>query len=90
VGANAGFIYTDDVDFTQSSAAFAGGPETQQIIDGGWRPTVAGIVGAEMAVGPRSAIGIESGVRWSDNLNSTIGSQDRWSIPLKLRGRVAF
>ena len=90
VGANAGFIYTDDVDFTQSSDAFAGGAETQQVIDGGWKPTVAGIVGAEYAVGPRTAIGIESGIRWTDDLDSTFGSQDRWSIPVKLRGRVAF
>jgi len=90
VGANAGFIYTDDVDFTQTSDAFAGGPETQEIIDGGWKPTVAGIVGAEYAVGPRTAIGIESGIRWTDDLDSTFGSQDRWSIPVKLRGRVAF
>ena len=72
VGANAGFIYTDDVDFTQSSAAFAGGPETQQVIDGGWKPTVAGIVGAEYAVGPRTAIGIESGIRWTDDLDLSL------------------
>ena len=90
VGANAGFIYSDDVYVTQSSAAFAGGPETQQFIDGGWSPTAAGVVGAEYAVGSRAAIGVETGIRWSDNLDTITASEDRWSIPVKLRGRVAF
>jgi len=90
VGANAGFIYTDDVNVTQTSDAFAGGPETQQIIDGGWNPTAAGIIGAEYAIGPRTAIGVETGIRWSDSFDTVTKSEDRWSIPVSLRGRVAF
>jgi len=90
VGATAGFTYTDDVDVTQSSAAFAGGPETQQYIDGGWNPTASGLIGAEYQVGGRTAIGIETGIRWSDNLDTALPSQDRWSIPVSLRGRVSF
>ena len=90
VGATGGFTYTDDVDFTQTSAAFAGGPETQQLIDGGWNPTAAGVVGAEYAVGARTAIGVEAGIRWTDNPDTIVSSSDRWSVPVRLRGRVAF
>jgi len=90
VGALGGFVYTDDVDVTQSSTAFAGGDETQQYLDGGWSPTATGVIGAEWQVGPRSAIGIESGIRWQDNGDTNFESKDRWSIPLSLRGRVAF
>jgi len=85
-----GFVYTDDIDVTQTSAAFAGGPEIQEYADGGWSPTAAGLVGAEWQVGQRAAIGIESGLRWTDNLDTNFESKDRWSIPLQLRGRVSF
>jgi hypothetical protein len=96
VGATAGFIHNNDVDFTQT---FADGDATptgsvvyneQEYISSGWNPTAAATIGAEMAVGPRAAIGVESGIRWSDNMNANLDSEDRWSIPLKLRGRVAF
>jgi len=90
VGATGGFTYTDDLNVTQTSTAFAGGPETLQYVDGGWSPTAALALGAEMAVGPRTAIGVEAGLRWSDNLDTATVSQDRWSIPVSLRGRVAF
>ena len=44
-----------------------------------------------MAVGQRGAIGIESGIRWTDGLTTESGgADDQWSIPLNLRGRVAF
>jgi len=59
-------------------------------IDSGWTPTAAGIIGAEMAVGPRAAIGVETGIRWRDDLDTNVKSEDRWSIPVSLRGRVAF
>ena len=92
VAGTAGVTYTDDVDLTQSSSAFLNGvdPTIESFIDSGWEPTAAGLVGAEMQVGGRSAIGIESGIRWTDNSDSLLGTDDRWSIPLRLRGRVSF
>lgn len=91
VGAMGGFTKTDDVTLVQSSATLVDPALfTQTYIDGGWSPTVAGIVGAEWAVGPKGSIGVETGIRWSDNLDTNFASDDRWTIPLKLRGRVSF
>lgn len=93
VGATAGAIYTDDVDLIQTSAAFnggTGGTETQEYIRSGWQPTAAGVIGAEYQVGARTAIGLETGIRWTDGLNTTLSSEDRWQVPVKLRGRVSF
>ena len=88
VGASAGFTHNNAVDFTQSSTTL--GTFTQNYIESEWNPTAAGVVGAEMAVGPRAAIGVETGIRWRDNLDTNAASDDRWSIPVSLRGRVAF
>ena len=90
VGATGGFTYNNDVDLRQTFVDDGTVFDDSEFIDSGWRPTAAGIVGAEFAVGPRSAIGIESGLRWRDNLDANTDADDRWSIPLKLRGRVAF
>lgn len=91
VGATAGFVYTDDVDITQSSATLVDPAVfTQEYVDGGWQPTASGLVGAEWQVGPRTALGVETGIRWTDNLDTNFKSDDRWSVPLQLRGRVAF
>ena len=92
VGAKAGFAYNNDVTLTQTfddGAAPAFG-DPQNFIDSGWRPTAAGVVGAEMAVGGRGAIGVETGLRWRDNLKGDSNGEDRISIPVKLRGRLAF
>ena len=92
LGASAGATYNDDVTFvrTYSDDGTVFAPE-QTIIESGWNPTAAGIIGAEMAVGHRGAIGIESGVRWTDNLDVVDGGGDsRITVPLTLRGRVAF
>lgn len=91
VGASAGFVKTDDVTLTQSSATLVDPALFQQrYIRGGWTPTAAGTVGAEWQVGHRSAIGVETGLRWSDDLQTNFTSGDQWSIPLKVRGRVSF
>ena len=90
VGATAGFTHNNSVDVTQSSANGALPAFTQELIQSGWNPTAAAVVGAEMAVGPRAAIGVESGVRWRDSMDTLNASDDRISIPLKLRGRLAF
>ena len=91
VGATGGFAYNNDVTLTQTFDDDGTLFNEQEFIQSGWRPTAAGVIGAEMAVGPRAAIGVESGIRWRDNLKTSAGgAEDRWSIPLKLRGRVAF
>ena len=90
VGATAGMGYNKSVDLTQTYGDDGTLFNQQQFIDSGWRPTASGVVGAEMAVGPRGAIGVETGVRWRDNLKANSGGEDRISIPVKLRGRLAF
>ena len=92
VGATGGFTHNNSVDLTQTSAGgtLTADANTQEYIDSGWRPTAAGVIGAEMAVGPRAALGVETGIRWRDNLDTNVQSEDRWSIPVSLRGRVAF
>ncbi|MBL4869415.1 MAG: hypothetical protein JKX72_00515 [Robiginitomaculum sp.] len=92
VGASAGFTHNNDVSLSQSSATLLpAGSNVQPYLDSGWSPTVAGVVGAEMQVGARTAIGVETGIRWRDDINSNVLAQeDRWSIPVKLRGRVSF
>ncbi|NNC36105.1 MAG: hypothetical protein HKO02_01505 [Hyphomonadaceae bacterium] len=91
VGATAGFTHNAAVDLTQSSATLVDPALfTQEYIDAGWTPTASGVVGAEMQVGPRTAIGVETGVRWSDDLDTNFETGDRISIPVRLRGRVSF
>jgi len=91
VGATGGFTHTGDIDITQSSASLVDPAIfTQQYVEGGWSPTAAGLVGAEWQVGGRTALGVETGVRWTDNLNTNLKSSDSVSIPLRLRGRVSF
>ena len=89
VGATGGFTHTDDVVLTQTSATLAQ-PIVQQYIDGGWSPTAAGLVGAEWQVGGRTALGVETGIRWTDALDTNFKSDDTISIPVRLRGRVSF
>ena len=86
-----GFTYNEGVDLTQTHDDDGTIFNQQEFIESGWRPTAAGLVGAELAVGNRAAIGIESGIRWRDNLKTVSGgADDRWTIPVNLRGRVAF
>ena len=96
VGASAGFVHNNAVDIVQTYADGNAAPtgsviyNEQEYISSGWSPTAAATLGAEVAVGPRAAIGVESGIRWSDKLDTNLDSESRWSVPLKLRGRVAF
>ena len=92
IGATAGAVYNEGVDyrqtFTGTDTEFS---NVEDFIDSGWNPTASGVIGAEAAVGKRGAIGIESGVRWTDGLDvAGGGADDRISIPVTLRGRVAF
>ncbi len=91
IGGTAGFVKTKDVDLTQASATLVDPAVfTQTYVDGGWSPTASGLIGAEWAMGNRSAIGVETGIRWTDDLDSNFVSDDRWSVPVRLRGRVSF
>jgi len=91
IQATAGFTHNQNVNLVQDSAILAPAAlNTQQYIQAGWTPTAAGLIGAEMQVGARTAIGVETGLRWRDDLNTNLVSGDRWSIPLRLRGRVSF
>jgi hypothetical protein len=91
VTATGGFTHNNSVDLVQESATLAPAAlNTQQYIDSGWNPTAAGLVGVEMQVGPRTAIGVETGIRWRDDLNTISPTNDRWSVPLRVRGRVSF
>ena len=94
VGATAGAVYNDDVTVTQSSAAFNGGAGGSdpaiEFIDSGFNPTASGVVGAEWQVSGAFAVGAEAGIRWQDNYDTLVPSEDRWSVPVRLRGRVSF
>ena len=91
VAAKGGARRNNSVTLTQTDNADGSLFNEREFIESGWNPTAAGLVGAEVAVGQRGAIGIESGIRWTDGLTTeTGGADDQWSIPLNLRGRVAF
>jgi hypothetical protein len=89
VGATGGFTHTDDVVLTQTSSTLDA-PIVQNYINGGWSPTAAGLVGAEWQVGNTTALGVETGIRWTDALDTNFKSDDVISIPVRLRGRVSF
>ena len=91
VAGTAGFTRNNAVELAQQSDILAPADmNTQQYIDAGWTPTAAGAVGAEMQISRHAAIGVEAGLRWRDNLNTNTKTNSRWSVPLKLRGRVSF
>ncbi|WP_371397129.1 hypothetical protein [Fretibacter rubidus] len=91
VGATAGFTHTDSITISQDAGSLLpAGSNVQQYVDGGWTPTASGVVGAEWQVGGRTALGLETGIRWSDDLNTSGKTDDAFSIPVRLRGRVSF
>ena len=94
VGATAGAVRNNNVDVTFSSPAFVstGGVDAPiAVLDSGWNPTASGVVGAEWQVGPVFAVGAEAGIRWQDNPSGLAGpTEDRFSVPVRLRGRVSF
>ncbi|PHR57467.1 MAG: hypothetical protein COA43_12280 [Robiginitomaculum sp.] len=91
VGLTAGATHNNAVRLAQSSSTVMPlGSNTQTYLEKGWKPTASGIIGAEMQVGARTALGIETGIRWNKGADGILAQDDRWSIPLKLRGRVSF
>ena len=93
VGATAGAVYNESVSInrTYSDGTAYDAQPIEEFVDSGWTPTASGVVGAELPVGHRGAIGVESGVRWTDGFDTIFGDADsRISVPVTLRGRVAF
>lgn len=91
VGATAGFTNVRDVELTQSSETLVDPTIFKQnYVDGGWHPSAAGVVGADWHIGRGTALGVETGIRWRDDLDTNLVSGDQWSVPLKLRGRMSF
>ena len=93
VGATAGAVYNESVSInrTYSDGTAYDAEPIAEFVDSGWTPTASGVVGAELPVGHRGAIGVESGVRWTDGFDTIFGDADsRISVPVTLRGRVAF
>lgn len=91
VGATAGFTNVRDVELTQSSETLVDPALfTQTYVDGGWHPSASGVIGADWYVGNNTSFGVETGFRWRDDVDSNLLSEDQWTVPLKLRGRMTF
>ena len=92
VSGAAGFVHNNDVNLTTSTTDtnVVAAPETQQIIRESWQPTAAGMIGAEFAAGPNFALGVETGLRWTNQRATQTKSDDTWSVPVQVRGRIAF
>lgn len=90
LAASAGIAHNNDVDFVQTYNDDGTVYGQRRFIDAGWSPTASAVLGTELALGPRAAIGVETGVRWRDNMDSAAPSEDRVTIPLTLRGRLSF
>ena len=92
VAGSAGFTHNNDVTLTTytDDANVVAHPETQEIIRGSWQPTAAGMIGAEFAAGPNFGLGVETGLRWTNERASATKSEDTWSVPVQVRGRIAF
>lgn len=90
VGVSGGFYHNNDVTFSQEYSDTGAYYGERTFAEAGWNPTAAAVIGAELPVGPRAAIGAEWGVRWRDSMNTAAPSEDRISAPLSIRGRLAF
>lgn len=90
VGATGGFVHNGNVQFFQTYTDDGAYYGERTFIRSAWNPTASATLGAELALGPRSAIGIESGIRWRDDMKTTAPSEDRYTVPLTLRGRLSF
>ncbi|MGJ8558644.1 MAG: hypothetical protein ACSHX3_00265 [Litorimonas sp.] len=90
VGATAGFVHNGDVQFTQTYSDDGTYYGEREFIESGWNPTASATLGAELALSPRAGIGVESGIRWRDDMNTAAPSEDRITIPLTFRGRLSF
>ncbi len=92
VSGSAGFTHNNDVTLTTytDDTNIVAAPEKQEVIRGSWQPTAAGMVGAEIAAGPNFGLGVETGLRWTNERATNTKSDDTWSVPVRVRGRIAF
>ncbi len=80
-------------------------PTSLAMYDGGWVPTASGLIGVETPLFNRMTLGIETGIRYSGELQSNNtdvnagfnnryagfnNGGDRYSVPLTIRGRYRF
>ena len=92
VSGSAGFVHNNRVHLTTTTADtnVVAAPETIEYIREGWQPTAAGLIGAELAVGHNAALGVETGIRWTDDRATNLKTEDSFSVPVQIRGRLAF
>lgn len=99
-----GAAHYDDVRLTnaeRAGASYNGG--TVGLYESGWVPTAAGLVGVEAPIFKRATLALESGLRYSGNLEKdttdlgagapfggTNSGGDQWTVPVMLRGRYRF
>ncbi|MGB3456590.1 MAG: hypothetical protein WBG08_10050 [Litorimonas sp.] len=90
LGVSAGIAHNNEVEFVQTYADTGAVYGSRTFVESGWSPTAAATLGAEIPVGPRAALGVETGIRWRDNMQTAAPSEDRVTIPVALRGRLSF
>ena len=99
-----GGAYVDDISLNNvrlSDAADTAGTNFS-FIEGGWVPTGAALIGIERPISSNAMLGLETGIRYSGGLDANaiapantdlVGASqydERWSVPISLRGRYRF
>ena len=98
-----GAAYIDDINIEdfRSNAAAAGSGTNVSFLEGGWVPTGAALIGVERPISSNAMLGLETGLRYSGALDggnvtgaaALAGANDydeRWSVPVNIRGRYRF
>lgn len=92
-------IKLNDVRFAANPA---GSGQDYSFIEGGWVPTAAALIGIEKPITRQTMIGIETGIRYNGGLDgdeinpastglvNTNDYQERWTVPVSVRGRYRF
>ena len=99
-----GGAYVDDISL--DDVRLSTSPDTANrsfsFIEGGWVPTGAALIGVERPISSNAMLGLETGIRYSGGLdadtiapaNSALAGaaqyEERWSVPISLRGRYRF
>lgn len=98
-----GAAYVDDINLISVEQGNPASSRTVDFYDGGWVPTAAGMVGIETPLFNRTTIGLETGIRYTGQLDSASNLQaqapnlsgsnngsERWTVPVAIRGRYRF
>lgn len=99
-----GAAHVDDIQLEdyRLNTGVAGTGLTTDFIEGGWVPTGAALIGVERPISDKMMLGLETGLRYSGELDGDtlsaaapgfVGSndyQERWTVPVSLRGRYRF